>query len=252
MVAFYLPGGLAVYTFSLLLGFGAAAGLAWVAWQGAFRSDQERPVRPLEGGLLACAGALIGGRIAYVAANGSYFQANPTEALQVHLGGMAWPGALAGGLLALGLYAWLARQPLGALADALLPLLATVVISAWLGCWLDGCAYGTETGAWWGLPARDEWGVIARRVPTQLLGALMTLELFWILDRRWKGAYRPGMLALMGLFGLSFELWLISFLRADPAPTWQGQRLDSWAALVFMALTGVPLLIYFFRSQWRR
>ena len=154
-------------------------------------------------------------------------------------------------------YAWINRQPLGSqadglplgsqadglplgqLADGLVPLLMLVSLAAWIGCWLDGCAYGPESLAWWSLPARDEWGLLSWRFPTQLLAALLTLALFWLVDRWRPGRKIPGLTASLAVIGLMAIILAASFLRADPGLVWNGLRLDAWAALGFGLLAGL-------------
>ncbi|MBN1146346.1 MAG: prolipoprotein diacylglyceryl transferase [Anaerolineales bacterium] len=239
MVVFYLPGNIPIYAFSLLIAAGAFFGLAWIAWQ----APEKEMLRRVDAGLCALLGGLLGGRGAYVAVNWGYYQERPWESLQLFQGGMAWPGALAGGLFALWLFSLFFRLDFGELADALAPLLLCLAVSACLGCWLDGCAYGPTTSAGWGLPARDEWGQTALRWPLQAAGALASLALFWLLDcfaaRR---ALRPGVHTGLALLGFSTLMAGISWLRADPGALWRGCRLDVWVALSFAVLSAASLL----------
>jgi phosphatidylglycerol---prolipoprotein diacylglyceryl transferase len=226
-IAFYLPGNFPVYASSILFGMGAMLGLSWIAWQ----APPERRLREVDAGLLALLGGLVGGRLAFVAADWAYFQSHWGEIALIHLGGMSWAGALVGGLVATVLLELLSHQPLGATLSELWPLWATVTVSAWLGCWLDGCAYGPPAAAWWGVLARDEWGAYALRWPTQLLGALLALVLFGLLNWVRSRGLDPWLLAGLGVIGLSLEMLALSFLRADPSLQWRGLRLDTWAAL---------------------
>ena len=95
----------------------------------------------------------------------------------------------------------------------------------------------------------DEWGVLTPRWPTQLIGALLALCLFWLLDRSraWpitpKWVKRPGNAAGLGVLGLSLEMLALSFLRADPAPGWNHMRLDAWAALGLAILSALTLTV---------
>jgi phosphatidylglycerol:prolipoprotein diacylglycerol transferase len=244
VAAFYLPGGIPVYGFSVLLGLGIGIGLAWVVWVSPKRQSRNH----LSAALWVLLGGLLGGRAVYTALNWPYFQNHLGETALVFLGGLAWPGVLAGGLLALVIYSWASHLPLGRLADAMLPLVTALAVSAWLGCWLDGCAYGPATTAWWGLPGRDEWGTMAQRMPTQLLGALLTLLVIGLLDWNKKRLHHAGQMAALALLGLSLVVFGLSFLRADPALQWNGLRPDAWAALAFTALAGMAFVIATSRS----
>lgn len=229
--------------YAVLIGLGATAGLAWSAWQSPARL--ARPV--LDGGLAALAGSLLGGRIAEALLNWDYFRQHLVEALNPGSGGLEWPGALAGALLALAAYAAWVRQPFGLLADRLLPLLACCACAAWLGCWATGCFYGARLAAW-GLPAIDERGEVARRLPVQIFGALLSLLTLWLVQRfsRRKAHpgkdRRPGESAWIGL-ALYAAGWLaLTFLRASPAPSLAGLPWDAWMAIFFITLSLAMLL----------
>jgi prolipoprotein diacylglyceryltransferase len=225
--------------FSLLVGAGATLGLAWVVWQ----APEKQALRRIDQGLWLLLGCLLGGRLAHVAIAWPYYAGRLPEIPQVWLGGFSGAGALAGALLALVFLASTTRQPLGDLADAYMPLAAVLAVCAWLGCWLDGCAYGAETTAWWALPARDEWGELRQRAPIQLLAASLTLGLFWLVDRSQTRLPRPGQPACLALLGLGLLTFGISFIRVDPSQTWWGWRPETWAGVGFSFLAIIAYLL---------
>ena len=245
VVAFYLPGGIAIYTFSLILALGTLIGLVWVAWQAPAEELSQR----VDAGLWALFGGLISGRALYVAINWSYFQLNTWESLQIYQGGINLVGTLAGGLIALAIFARIRGLHFGKLADSLVPLMAAISVSMWLGCWVDGCGYGPTAPYWWGFPTADEWGTITRRWPLQPISALLTVALLWSLERyAQRRRLKPGMLASLGIMGLSMILFTTSFFRVDPAPNSFGWRLDTFISLLYivLALCGV---IWFSQSK---
>lgn len=228
--------------FSLAIASGVALGLFWTVQ----RSPPRQALFSMDSGLAALAGALIASRLGFVAAQWAYFRVNPDEIMQFWLGGLSGSGALVGGALAALLSAWLAGRQPGRSADLLLPLGAALSAAAWLACWLDGAAYGAQSPAWWALPAGDEWGLYARRFPTQLLGALLALGWYALLEAG-QGAGRPlnrlpeGGLAAVWLLGSGLSLFGLALLRGDPAQLWAGLRLEAWAALgvCLLALLGL-------------
>ena len=151
--------------FSALLALGVVLGLSWMVLE-APKEDQTLSLRT---GISAIIGAMIGGRVAYIIVNWDYFLNNIFEIPQVWLGGIAWPGALIGGIFAIIVVAWLYGFSVSILIDRLLPLIASLSVAVWLGCWLTGCAYGPEFE--FGLPAKDEWVIWKKRLPLQLIGA---------------------------------------------------------------------------------
>lgn len=215
----------------------------------------------LNTGLLVLLAALLGARIVYVGVNAPYFRANPVEALQMWQGGLSWPGALAGAVAAAAVAAHAystphkRRVPLGWLMDRLYPLLPPIAITAWLGCWQIGAAYGAAlpAGAWWGIPSPNETSAYTLRVPVQLLAALALLACFALLELGLRPKRQNGLLSGLALAGLMFVQFGASLLRTDPAPLWQNLRLDAWFALAALALLlMLALLNALVPHLWRR
>ena len=219
--------------FSVLLAFGSILGLAWTVLETP-KANQEIS---LEAGILALCSALIGGRGAYVAVHWAYFQHHLIEIPQFWLGGFSWPGALIGGILGTLLASLVFGIRLGILTDRLLPLLTSLAVAIWLGCWLTGCAYGPEVI--WGLPTKDEWGTWNQRLPVQLIGAILTVAVFWGIEqfRDRTSSMIPGLAASLGLAGLSLILFVTSLLRVDPYPLYKGFRLETWSAMFLLGLS---------------
>jgi len=241
-VAFYLPGSVPVYTFSLLIAFGAGAGLFSVVSNDA---EKKRHAR-LNAGLGALVGGAIIGRAVYVAVHWGYFQTQLIEIPQIWLGGISGSGALAGGIISLLLIAVIKNENFAELSDALLPLLTALTVSAWLGCWINGSLYGPEVATWWGISARDEWGEYATRWPLQLLGALFTLSIAWGVDQaRARGWLRtPGLAAAIEVGGIALTLLWAARLRVDPVPQWRGLGLDAWAAMASILISIAGTVIF--------
>ncbi len=221
-----------------------------MAWTAAL-APNKHVAHWIDQGLWILFGALLGGRLVHVVSVWPYYVDRPQDIPQVWLGGLSGTGALAGGLLALGLLAIIIRQNLGALADRYLPLATALVVSAWLAGWADGVAYGAETAAWWGLPAIDEWGNLSRRAPLQMLAAILSLVVFWYADRR-RHPKHPGAAGSLALSGLGLLIFATALLRADPSPGWVGLRPEAWAGLGFTLLAGLVFLLARFPLRWRR
>jgi phosphatidylglycerol:prolipoprotein diacylglycerol transferase len=219
--------------FSLLLGFGVTLGLGWAITQAGPRHAE----RIFSLGVLVLFCALLSSRTFYVLINWGYYRGHLLDILWIWQGGFSGVGALLGGIMGLLLVAWYAHLSPAWLADQYLPLLASLVVSGWLACWLAGCAYGAVSRAWWALPARDEWGVSDWRVPVQLLGALLAAGSLFCLERWRKTSRTPGLTASLFLFITAVTLLALSFLRADPMPLWWELRADAWGALLMIAIS---------------
>jgi prolipoprotein diacylglyceryltransferase len=231
--------------FSILLGLGTLAGLLLAGWH----APKKETIRYVDAGVFALFIAVIGSRAAYVAINWGYYTSHPGEIYQVWLGGLSGVGALAGGVLAVLILALVWKFPAGLLADILFPLAGTLCITSWLGCWVATCAYGAPSTAWWALPGWDEWGVLASRLPIQLIGAILTLVLLWLIDQSSKHMPVAGLSADIGLFGISSVIFALSYFRADPVPIWHGLRLEAWGALCLIALSIFLLVVLLIRCK---
>ena len=220
------------------MGAGATLGISWVAW----RSAEIERLQLINASLWALFGAFVGGRFAYVAVNWAFYRQHLLDIFQVFKGGLAWSGALAGGLVIVAIYAWRSRKPVGELLWALFPMLTSIIVLAWLACWIDGCAYGPLVFGNLGLTAMDEMGNRLLRFPTQLFGASAALLWFIVLDVQSARFSRPRITGWIGLLGLALILFGSIFLRADPGIFQYGMRLDAWAALGFAAIAVVGVL----------
>jgi len=213
-----------------------------------WRAPKKETIRYVDAAVLVLLVGLAGSRAAYVAVNWGYYGSNLEEIVQVWKGGLSGIGALAGALIGTGVIAIWWRLSAGVLADTCLPLAGSMTITSWLGCWVGACAYGAPSSEWWALPGPDEWGVLVRRVPVQLMGALLTLLLLigleW-LGRRWQ----TGVTASAGLFGISAVIFGLSYLRSDPMPIWKGLRLEAWGSAALMVLSAGIVVVLLVR--WR-
>ncbi len=229
-VAFALPGGAPVFTFTLLVSLGAGVGMLWAVG----RAPKESAEAVFAAGVWALLGALVVARAAYIAIHWAYFRAHLLLIPQVWLGGMSGSAALPGALLGLALAA---RRRMATWGEALLPLLFTVAVSAWLGCWTSGVFYGPVTGAWWGVPTRDEWGELALRVPLQWLAALSLLGVAWGLEQARGRGWLPSPEATLslGVGGTALVSAVAALLRADPVPRLYGLPYGFWLTALLAA-----------------
>jgi phosphatidylglycerol:prolipoprotein diacylglycerol transferase len=213
-----------LYSFNAMLVLGALASLALTAWL----ANQRRVHDWLDGLLTAAAVALVGGRVGYVLAHASYFREHPAEAWQLWRGGLSYHGALLAGLVALWVWSRLQRKTFLLYAGLFAPGLALLSAAGWAACWLEGCAYGLETTS--GLLAAylpDEFGVLAVRYQTQLIGFVLSLALFVLLMWLWH-RWTAGALFWFALLSLSLVHGLVGLMRGDPVPLFLGWRVDVW------------------------
>jgi phosphatidylglycerol:prolipoprotein diacylglycerol transferase len=225
-----------LYSFSVVLWFGIAAGISLTAWN----ARQKKIEGWFDAMTLSLATGLMGGRIGFVIAHWSYYQARQEEMWQLWRGGLNYHGALFGGML--GLWAWSSWRGTAfrTLADQSAPALALLSAFGWVACWLEGCASG-RIGPIGLLTADlpDSFGVYDVRYQTQLLA--LTFSLLVLVALYWLNR-RPGKTPLfwLALLGLSLGRAVVSGLRGDTVPLVEGVRLD---LLVDAALALVSLVL---------
>ena len=181
--------------------------------------------------------SLLGARASYVIRNFPYFLEHAGQIPQLWLGGLTWPGAVIGAGAGLWGAHQIWKEPIGELADRLLPLFGIMTLVIWITGWALGMGYGPPTDAWFGIPVKDIFGLKDFRWPLNIIGAVLSGG--WIAGsilfplKRTRGA---GFRAAVGLTGIVGITGLISLFRVDPAPRLIGLRWETWTALVFLGV----------------
>lgn len=124
--------------------------------------------------------------------------------------------------------------------DVTIFLLLIAMISTRVGCLLNGCCAGRPTRGHVGLWLRDAHGHVERRVPTQLLEALLALVLLCWATVAWMWPPHPGELFLSVLAGYAAGRLILQPLRAERT-RFDGPSLFS-AALLVASLVGLVLI----------
>jgi phosphatidylglycerol:prolipoprotein diacylglycerol transferase len=205
----------------------------------------------VDAGLVTVIGGLVGARLGHVVANWVYFGNHLGEAIRIWEGGLAWPGAVAVGALALWGYCRWRREAFWPIADVLALPIVVVAALAWLGCAANACAPGREVApgalpAWFAVDWPDSFGITALRWPTQILGAawsaLCILAIWLTRTRTWPAGVRP----LLAIGGIALGGFGLAFTRGDAMPQMGGLRLDAAASgiVLLVALILLPMTVH--------
>jgi phosphatidylglycerol:prolipoprotein diacylglycerol transferase len=217
---------------------GVLGSLIWLTGSGKAREAGLR----LDAGLAVLGGGLLGARLAYVLTHWGYYSGNGIEAVYFWQGGLSWFGGAVGGSTALAVFARMRRERFWFLADALAVPAALMSLTAWLGCWLDGCAYGRRADPGWLTPeSPDLFGLVAPRWPTQALGVGLSLATAALL--RWVSGRRlaPGALGALSLSMIAASALGLGFLRGDPVPAAFSLRLEGVGSGAILAVAAAAL-----------
>jgi len=183
-------GVLHIRSYGLLLAIAFLLG-TWLSLREARRLglDEDRLVTVI---LVVLVSSVMGARALYVLEHVQEFRREWGSVLAVWQGGLTLYGGVVAGTVAGLLTARQLSMPMWTVADALTPALALGTVIGRIGCFLNGCCYGTPTQLPWGVVfppdsfAGLEFGN-ATVHPSQLYFALAGLVLFavvWLLRGR--------------------------------------------------------------------
>lgn len=236
-------GPFAVHWYGILIVTGALLG-AFIASKQAERRDQD-PEHVWNGLTWCIIFGIVGARMYHVIstpADGSggvnRYMENPIDIIRIWDGGLGIYGALAGGIIAILIYAW--RRNLSALRwmDFGAPgLILAQAIGRW-GNFVNQELYGPPTDLPWGLKIQGEHRIpkygdlsqypveTTRFHPTFLYESLWNLSVFAVLmwvSRRFADRLRDGdiLFLYMTLYGLG-RTWIETFFRPDAWVVGQG------------------------------
>jgi phosphatidylglycerol:prolipoprotein diacylglycerol transferase len=181
---------------------------------------------PINAMAYALGGGLLGARLLFVALHLPYYQDHYLEIIAFWQGGLSASGGMLGLVLGLLFYTRLFRRNLWLALDIVAIPAMLVAISAWIGSWLDGAAYGIKvTPEWVWLMDSDPFQGEVARWPTQGAGLLMSLSAFLLLYRL-QGRVPSGVLGTLTFSIFAFNLVVVGLYRADPSLLLLGVRLD--------------------------
>jgi len=192
---------------------------------------------------LACfclLGGIIGGRLVFVALHWPEFARAPWDVLAIWHGGLVWYGGFFGGLAAGVSFVRAKRLDAVRVMDQFIPFVALGHGIGRLGCFFNGCCFGTPTDAWCGVTFPGHPGPVW---PTQLFETLGLCVLYLALRRLQQPAHlrHPGRVFgayLVGYAGLRFVL---ESLRGDQSVWWAGLTLQQVVSVGLLA-SGAALL----------
>lgn len=232
------------FVLSTLVGF---LWLAKIPLKGTVDDNPEQEAAVMarfDAGLWSLLGGLLGARFAFVLTHLGYYGSNPLGILQIWQGGLSWPGAAIGALLALYLHTQIMKRSFWDLADALAGPTVLLALGLWIGCQIDHCAYGVGVRSGpLAVVTADIFGVMIPRWPTQIAGAVFSALLLIgvvLLQDRFP---HPGILASLTLALLAGMMLVLSLVRGDPVGAIWRLRLDTLGAAIILIAALVALVL---------
>ena len=206
-------------------------------------------------------GIIAGGRLGYVVfyRPGHYLQ-NPWEIPALWQGGMSFHGGFLGVLLAILIFSWRQRLPLGGVADAIALASPPAILLGRIANFINAELWGRPTTLPWGVifpgeAAQECPGVVGpcARHPSQLyeagLEGLLLGVLLVLLAFRWGALHRRWLLTGVFLAVYGISRFLVEFVRQPDAqfvspgnPLGLALHWQGWGLTMGQALT-IPLIV---------
>ena len=241
-------GGLKIHWYGIMIAIGLYVGIQ-VALREAARRGMNRD-QLMNVALLSAVLGIIGGRLYYVVQNNpGFYWHHPAEIIAVWQGGMAFFGAMFGGLVAVAISTWRWHVPFWNLLDlGALGLTIGQAIGR-IGNIINGDIVGYKTNGW-GFEYTNPNTFGPPNVPVQpasLYELLISLALFVLLWNLRTRVHPAGMLAMIYVVLYSVSQFFIFFLR-DNIVILGGLKQAQVTSLVVIAVT-LPVIAYLLRTE---
>ncbi|MDP3920261.1 MAG: prolipoprotein diacylglyceryl transferase [Candidatus Omnitrophota bacterium] len=188
----------------------------------------------IDGTLLIFFTGFVGARLLYIAHHADWFLSRPLHILAVRDGGLTLYGSLFLGGLSVILYARWRQMTVMKTLDFILPFMLLVYCFIRIGCFLNGCCYGTACDLPWALQFPES---ITPVHPTQLYEIASNLALFLFLYLYYPRKKYDGEITLYFFLFYPLSRFIIEFWRIDDHPDWQALTLNQVISVALLALT---------------
>lgn len=206
-------GAIKVYSYGLFLALAFLASL--IVARKAAKEKNLDPDLMYDLVILSALFGVIGGRVSYVAYNWKEYAGNPLSILYFSQGGLTIYGGFALALLVGSVWVFYKRLSWFMVADIVALAMPLGIAIARVGCFLNGCCYGTATEGPFGVvfPALSDF---IRRHPTQIYELIYALAIFFFLWSFRMRFTRDGdiFFSFIGIYGF-FRIFN-EFLRVNP------------------------------------
>jgi len=195
-------------------------------------------------------GVIIGGRLLYVIFHWSQYENDLLGIIRIWQGGMMFFGGFIGALIAGIIYLRKEKTSVLKVADIIAPAIALGSFFTRIGCFLNGCCFGSPSILPWAIKfpthcvaGRSPVGQYSLH-PTQLYSSIFGLALFFFLNKRLYKPHKIGtVFSLYLIFSGAFRFG-VDFIRyyENAANFWINQ-------VISFAIVGIGIILYTKASQ---
>jgi len=235
--------------------YGVALAVAfWLGIELSAREARKRgmdPIKIVDLGIVILLSSVAGSRLLYVIQHMEDYRGDLLGMLRVWEGGLTFYGGLiAGVIFGIG-FLRVRKVPVRDAIDVVAPQIALGIAIARIGCFLNGCCFGTETGLPWAcrFPADSQAGWVLPGVglhPTQLYSSAANFVIFLFLRRFLRSGPRGG--KVFYAFLITYGLWrfVIDYLRyyEDSMYVTTAGAGITWNQIVSMVIIAIGLAFF--------
>jgi phosphatidylglycerol:prolipoprotein diacylglycerol transferase len=176
-----------------------------------------------------------GARLFYVAQNLSGYLADPLRIFAVWEGGLIFYGGAVSALLGFFVTVRTKKLSFWRFLDFITPYIALTQFFGRVGCFLNGCCFGTRCELPWAVEFLQSNGPVH---PAQLYEAFYCLCLFFFLRARDRRSRFEGQTGLLYFLLYALGRYLIEFVREQPA-YWFGSTINQWISVAMILVAFV-------------
>jgi phosphatidylglycerol:prolipoprotein diacylglycerol transferase len=239
-------GGFPIRNFGVMLLVGFALG-TWLAVRraGKYGIDKDALTSLAVWAVLM---GVLGARVFWVLQEWSFYSKNPGEILKVTEGGMTSYGGIVFGLLTVVIWCRRTKVPFPVVFDLLAAPALVMHGFGRIGCFLNGCCYGSPCELPWAVMVHPELGPTYLGHPAQLYDTLMAfagVALLLLIEKGTFSTRRPGTYgALFFVFyGLSRFVYELFRSGYSSESTWGVPMTDAQVMALAMIAAGVIWLL---------
>ncbi len=225
-----------IYFYGVMM---AAAFLACIVhWTALGRKEGRAPSFGSDLAVWLMISGIAGARLGYVLANMEDFATRPWDIVRLDKGGLIFFGGFIAACAAVIVFARLRHERLWPVADFTVSALPLGHAIGRIGCFLNGCCYGTPSTVPWSVKLHG-----ALRHPVQLYEALLNIGIYLILLSSYRRKIGEGRVFALYLFLYSTERFMIEFLRGDERLRLHGLSMAQYICIVLFAAGAVIWLL---------
>ncbi|MBI4970890.1 MAG: prolipoprotein diacylglyceryl transferase [Candidatus Omnitrophica bacterium] len=233
-------GPIHLYSYGLMFAIGVLAAIFYLSKQQPVAGLKQNQIIDLI--LFLTFVGILGGRVFYVLQHFDYYQKNPMEVFAVWQGGLVIYGGLIGAVVGLAIFCLIRRVNFFELTDLYFPAVSLAMAFGRIGCFLNGCCYGTPTHLPWAVKFPFLKEVVH---PTQIYFSIFDFILFVFLAYRYPRRSFVGEITIAYLVLYGQNRFMGEYYRGDNIPVIWGMTQAQITSLAFVVVAGVLYLILF-------